>query len=30
MLAPPASIFGIKGMRKLALELPRCPEEHTR
>ncbi len=27
MLEPPASMFGIKGMRKLARELPRWPEE---
>jgi hypothetical protein len=27
MLAPPVSMFGIKGMRKLARELPRWPEE---
>ncbi len=27
MLEPPASMFGIKGMRKLVRELPRWPEE---
>jgi hypothetical protein len=27
MLEPPASMFGIKGMRKLARELPRWPEQ---
>ena len=27
MLEPPASMFGVKGMRKLVRELPRWPEE---